>query len=236
LANTRAVRRVDCHGYRPHGIGVRRGRNPDWPLDLLLSVQLICAVLLAPPVARRDGRRSRGAGPPSAFPAQTPELVAGPQSLRARGAEDPLAHGPQPAEQVGRRSESGFLAEIRRDWPRLFPHLPDQPEINRRARWLWGAFEQLRSAVRSTLWAGSFLAELGKERAAPFLEGGELGAELFELAVDAGQFGPCLLLADVPIAVQGSGEVLDLAAQQAQPRVSVHRGGRYWSLPASIAS
>ena len=38
----------------------------------------------------------------------------------------------------------------------------------------------------SILWAGSFLAELGKECGAPFLEGGELGAELFELAVDAG--------------------------------------------------
>ena len=81
----------------------------------------------------------------------------------------------------------------------------------------------------------SFLAELGKERGAPFLEGGELGAELSEFAVDAGQFGPCLLLADVPIAVQGPGEVLDLAAQQAQPRVPCIAAGRYWSLPASIA-
>jgi hypothetical protein len=36
---------------------------------------------------------------------------------------------------------------------------------------------------------GSCLAELGKERGAPFHEGGELGAELFELAIDAGQFG-----------------------------------------------
>src|SRR6266571_3055441 len=47
---------------------------------------------------------------------------------------------------LGRRSEDGFLAEIRRDWPGLFPHLPDQPEVNRRTRWLWGAFEQLRAA------------------------------------------------------------------------------------------
>src|SRR6266566_1231166 len=47
---------------------------------------------------------------------------------------------------LGRRSENGFLAEIRRDWPCLFPHLPDQPEVNRRTRWLWGAFEQLRAA------------------------------------------------------------------------------------------
>src|SRR5260370_31507798 len=47
---------------------------------------------------------------------------------------------------LGRRSENGFLAEIRRDWPGMFPHLPDQPEVNRRTRWLWGAFEQLRAA------------------------------------------------------------------------------------------
>lgn len=47
---------------------------------------------------------------------------------------------------LGRRSESGFLAEIRRDWLYLFPHLPHQSEVNRRIRWLWGAFEQLRAA------------------------------------------------------------------------------------------
>jgi Transposase DDE domain len=47
---------------------------------------------------------------------------------------------------LGRRTENGFLEEIRRDWGHLFPHLPDQPEINRRTRWLWGAFEQLRAA------------------------------------------------------------------------------------------
>jgi len=47
---------------------------------------------------------------------------------------------------LGRRSENGFLAEVRRDWPHLFPHLPGQPEVNRRTRWLWGAFEQLRAA------------------------------------------------------------------------------------------
>ena len=47
---------------------------------------------------------------------------------------------------LGRRSESGFLAEIRRDWLYLFPHLPHQSGVNRRIRWLWGAFEQLRAA------------------------------------------------------------------------------------------
>jgi hypothetical protein len=44
---------------------------------------------------------------------------------------------------LGRRSEAGFLAEVRRDWAALFPHLPHQSEVNRRVRWLWGAFEHL---------------------------------------------------------------------------------------------
>jgi hypothetical protein len=47
---------------------------------------------------------------------------------------------------LGRRSEHGFLEEVRRDWAQLFPRLPGQPEANRRIRWLWGAFEQLRTA------------------------------------------------------------------------------------------
>jgi hypothetical protein len=45
---------------------------------------------------------------------------------------------------LGRRSESGFLAEVARDWAGLFPCLPHQSEANRRIRWLWAAFEQLR--------------------------------------------------------------------------------------------
>src|SRR6266567_3567225 len=51
----------------------------------------------------------------------------------------------------GRRSENGFLAEVRRDWPHLFPHLPGQPEVNRRTRWLRGAFEQLRAACAAAV-------------------------------------------------------------------------------------
>jgi transposase len=46
-----------------------------------------------------------------------------------------------------RRSESGFLAEVRRDWPHLFPCLPHQSEANRRIRWLWGAFVQFWQAM-----------------------------------------------------------------------------------------
>jgi len=54
----------------------------------------------------------------------------------------------------GRRSENGFLAEIRRDRPGLFPHLPDQPQVNRRTRRLRGAFEQLRAARAAAVPAG----------------------------------------------------------------------------------
>jgi Transposase DDE domain len=52
---------------------------------------------------------------------------------------------------LGRRSESGFLAEVARDWGHLFPVLPHQSEANRRTRWLWGAFEQLRAAIAARL-------------------------------------------------------------------------------------
>jgi hypothetical protein len=52
---------------------------------------------------------------------------------------------------VGRRSEAGFLAEVGRDWAHLFPKLPHQSEANRRIRWLWGAFEQLRVMLAARL-------------------------------------------------------------------------------------
>ena len=52
---------------------------------------------------------------------------------------------------LGRRSEAGFLAEVARDWPHLFPSLPCQSEANRRIRWLWGAFEQLRAMLAARL-------------------------------------------------------------------------------------
>ena len=48
---------------------------------------------------------------------------------------------------LGRRSEAGFLAEVARDWAHLFPRLPCQSEANRRIRWLWGAFEQVRAML-----------------------------------------------------------------------------------------
>jgi len=76
----------------------------------------------------------------------------------------PLRPGPAPAcsdselltiamvrHLLGRRSEAAFLAEVARDWPRLFPVLPHQSEANRRIRWLRGAFEQIRVTLAARL-------------------------------------------------------------------------------------
>ena len=52
---------------------------------------------------------------------------------------------------LGRRSEAGFLAEVACDWAHLFPKLPHQSQANRRIRWLWGAFEQLRAMLAARL-------------------------------------------------------------------------------------
>ena len=43
------------------------------------------------------------------------------------------------------------MAEVVRDWAHLFPALPHQSEANRRIRWLWGAFEQLRAMLAARL-------------------------------------------------------------------------------------
>lgn len=52
---------------------------------------------------------------------------------------------------LGRRSERAFLAEVRREWATYFPVVPVQSEFNRRARWLWGAFEALRQQILVTV-------------------------------------------------------------------------------------
>ena len=52
---------------------------------------------------------------------------------------------------LARPSESAFFREVRRDWSHYFPYLPVQSEVNRRLRWLWGAFEQLRQLALDTL-------------------------------------------------------------------------------------
>lgn len=46
-----------------------------------------------------------------------------------------------------RRSELGFLTEICQEWPTLFPRLPHPSEVNRRTRWLYGAYEQIRQVL-----------------------------------------------------------------------------------------
>ena len=71
----------------------------------------------------------------------------------------------------------------------------------------------------------TWLGEFGKERGPPFLKGGELSPELFQLAVDLCQFGPRLPFLQVSITMPGPDQILDLAAEQPQPRVPVHRGG-----------
>jgi len=85
-------------------------------------------------------------------------------SVSSRAIAIPARPGPAPAcsdaelvtialvrHLLGRRSEAGFLAEVARDWAHLFPTMPHQSEANRRIRWLWGAFEQLRAMLASRL-------------------------------------------------------------------------------------
>jgi Transposase DDE domain len=85
-------------------------------------------------------------------------------AISARAIAIPSRPGPAPActdaellaialvrHLLGRRSEAGFLAEVARDWAHLFPKLPHQSEANRRIRWLWGAFEQLRAMLAARL-------------------------------------------------------------------------------------
>jgi hypothetical protein len=78
---------------------------------------------------------------------------------------------------------------------------------------------------RQVIRAESWLTKFREEHGPPFLEGGELSPELFQLAVDPCQFGPYLPFPQVLLTVQGLGEIFDLGAEQPQPRVSVHRGG-----------
>jgi hypothetical protein len=85
-------------------------------------------------------------------------------AIRSRAVQIPRRPGPTPAcsdaevltialvrHLLGRPSEAGFVAEVARDWANLFPHLPAQSELNRRVRWLWGAFELLRRHLAARL-------------------------------------------------------------------------------------
>jgi hypothetical protein len=56
------------------------------------------------------------------------------------------------------------------------------------------------------LWRALF-TEVGKERNPPVLQRGELGPELFQLPVDARQFGPRLPFPEVPLTLLGPHEL-----------------------------
>ncbi len=79
------------------------------------------------------------------------------EALASGAVEIPPRPGPAPActdaevlttatvrHLLGRPSEAAFVEEVRREWGHVFPRLPHQSEVNRRVRWLWGAFELLR--------------------------------------------------------------------------------------------
>jgi hypothetical protein len=72
--------------------------------------------------------------------------------------------------------------------------------------------------------SSALLGEFGKERDPPFLKGRELGPELPQLAVDPLELGPRLLSAEVSLTVPGADQILDLTAEQPQPRAPVHLG------------
>ena len=68
--------------------------------------------------------------------------------------------------------------------------------------------------------SSALLAEFGNERGPSFLERCDLGPELLQLAVDLLQLGPGLLFPQVPLTMPGANQILDLTAQQPQPRVA----------------
>ena len=72
----------------------------------------------------------------------------------------------------------------------------------------------------------TLLGEFGKERGPPFLEGGELSPELFQLAVDSRQLGPRLTFPEVSLTMPRADKILDLTAEQPQPRIPVYRATR----------
>jgi hypothetical protein len=51
---------------------------------------------------------------------------------------------------LARPSERAFLTEVRQNWSHYFPQVPHRSEVNRRVRWLWGAFELLRQQAAAT--------------------------------------------------------------------------------------
>jgi hypothetical protein len=92
------------------------------------------------------------------------------------------------------------------------------------------------SADGGSLPRRAVLAEVGKERGAPFLEGGGLSPELFQLAVDLCQLGPRLLLPQVSLAMQGPARSSTSRRSSRSQGFQCIAAGRYCSVPASIAA
>ena len=91
-AGSALCRRERSRGAGPYVLSVRSGRSPDRPLDSLLSVHLICAVLHG--AGDTTGRTMFTRRGPAVGPAgQTTELLTGPQDVRVLGAGNPLAPG-----------------------------------------------------------------------------------------------------------------------------------------------
>ncbi|HEX9624334.1 MAG TPA: hypothetical protein VF979_08160 [Streptosporangiaceae bacterium] len=70
------------------------------------------------------------------------------------------------------------------------------------------------------------LTEFGEEQRPPLLERGELSPELFQLAVDSRQLGPRLTFPEVSLTMPRADKILDLTAEQPQPRIPVYRATR----------
>ena len=87
-AGSALCRRERSRGAGPYVLSVRSGRSPDRPLDSLLSVHLICAVLHG--AGDTTGRTMFTRRGPAVGPAgQTTELLTGPQDVRALGSREP---------------------------------------------------------------------------------------------------------------------------------------------------
>src|ERR1022692_3142929 len=66
-------------------------------------------------------------------------------------------------------------------------------------------------------------AEVGNELGTTLLQRGQLSPDPLQLAVDARQLGPCLPFPEMPVAVPGLDQALDLPAKEPQPRIPVDR-------------
>lgn len=134
----------------------------------------------------------------------------------------------------------GWVQQRSACWSLLdaFGAVAEGPEVTPLGRWAMERLADSQPVMPENLTAAEMLArlamfdqaqrrdlsEIGAELGSPLLEFGQLGSQAPNLAVDARQFRPGLLVADVTVAVPGPGKGLDHAAEQSQPRVPVHIG------------